>query len=637
MFTSQEIEEIRRKLQKFSKKDSQLDVVDTVTLTDRVAVLQNLGDSYKNVTISLKDFSKVLGTKGLTLKEGENITLTENPDGSITISAKDTIYTLPKATTEALGGIKLGYTQSGKNYPVSLDSEGRAYVNVPWTGGSGGSGTVSSVGIQVPTGFEISGSPITDSGTINISFASGYSLPTNVKQTNWDKAFNWGNHAEVGYLKSLPTASSDILGGIKVGAGLRIEQGVLSTEEAQQADYIIYKIPITSSNLPPNYTKGGTISLGWTLEEYNQFFKDVQSGKKVMAYLSHLEVDNHASLLPISIDGTTDDSILEFTFFWRDQIFQVSTKGLNQYQGLLIENIVDINPLLHKLTGLTTTPTSGVFEGGQEYLGTDTLLQFLNKLINNTQYDAYRVFHSGTAIAFMFESAPNLTVIRFSITDSTSRLVTYSRKDNRKVRDYLGKDYAFLFQELGGGNGWTTTVNLDLLSLGKTYELPKATSSILGGVKVPTTGGLNVDNQGNLTVKTSTNSTVRPDSNGNLQGFPGDSTITLINKLSGGSFTLNGGEFIVFDKSGSTTQDTITINGADSSWSLKPESFISIEENPQPEASIVFKGINLEFMGGISTTVTNLGSYSGFIVKRFKKDSSNYSVVIIPIARAITA
>ena len=48
-------------------------------------------------------------------------------------------YVLPAATSQALGGIKLGYTQSGKNYPVQLDSNDRAYVNVPWSSGSGGS------------------------------------------------------------------------------------------------------------------------------------------------------------------------------------------------------------------------------------------------------------------------------------------------------------------------------------------------------------------------------------------------------------------------------------------------------------------------------------------------------------------
>ena len=42
-------------------------------------------------------------------------------------------YVLPTATTAALGGIKTNYTNNGKNYKVDVDSDGNAYVNVPWT------------------------------------------------------------------------------------------------------------------------------------------------------------------------------------------------------------------------------------------------------------------------------------------------------------------------------------------------------------------------------------------------------------------------------------------------------------------------------------------------------------------------
>lgn len=42
-------------------------------------------------------------------------------------------YTLPTAASGTLGGIKTGYTTSGKNYKVQVDSSGNAYVNVPWT------------------------------------------------------------------------------------------------------------------------------------------------------------------------------------------------------------------------------------------------------------------------------------------------------------------------------------------------------------------------------------------------------------------------------------------------------------------------------------------------------------------------
>lgn len=41
-------------------------------------------------------------------------------------------YSLPTASSTIKGGITLGYSQNGKNYPVALDSNGKAYVNVPW-------------------------------------------------------------------------------------------------------------------------------------------------------------------------------------------------------------------------------------------------------------------------------------------------------------------------------------------------------------------------------------------------------------------------------------------------------------------------------------------------------------------------
>lgn len=40
---------------------------------------------------------------------------------------------VPAASNDNIGGIKTGYTQSGKNYPVSLDENNKAYVNVPWS------------------------------------------------------------------------------------------------------------------------------------------------------------------------------------------------------------------------------------------------------------------------------------------------------------------------------------------------------------------------------------------------------------------------------------------------------------------------------------------------------------------------
>ena len=42
-------------------------------------------------------------------------------------------YKLPLASNSARGGIKSGYPQNGKNYPVQINAQERAYVSVPWT------------------------------------------------------------------------------------------------------------------------------------------------------------------------------------------------------------------------------------------------------------------------------------------------------------------------------------------------------------------------------------------------------------------------------------------------------------------------------------------------------------------------
>ena len=46
-----------------------------------------------------------------------------------TIPASD----LPVATSTALGGVRIGFSESGKNYPVELNDNNQMFVNVPWT------------------------------------------------------------------------------------------------------------------------------------------------------------------------------------------------------------------------------------------------------------------------------------------------------------------------------------------------------------------------------------------------------------------------------------------------------------------------------------------------------------------------
>ena len=63
----------------------------------------------------------------------------QNPDDIVFLTDKPQIKSqgqtygaIPVTTTTELGGIMLGYTQSGKDYPIEVDANGRAYVNVPF-------------------------------------------------------------------------------------------------------------------------------------------------------------------------------------------------------------------------------------------------------------------------------------------------------------------------------------------------------------------------------------------------------------------------------------------------------------------------------------------------------------------------
>lgn len=129
-------------------------------------------------------------------------------------------YTLPTASSSALGGIKIGYTESGKNYPVELNSNGQAYVNVPWTDTNTiytlpTASTSTKGGITTNYSQTANNRAVKVSGTnayVNIPTAStssaGLMSTTMVSKLN-GIATNANNY-------TLPAASKTALGGIKI-------------------------------------------------------------------------------------------------------------------------------------------------------------------------------------------------------------------------------------------------------------------------------------------------------------------------------------------------------------------------------------------------------------------------------------
>ena len=152
---------------------------------------------YENTKIAIAHIPDIASTYGY-LKSNQTITLT----GVVTGSGSTSITT--SIADGALSIAKVSGLQA------ALDSK------------TGNTGTVTSVALSVPTGLSVSGSPITTSGTLAITFASGYSIPTTAQQTAWsgkqdtisdlatirsnashgETAYGWGNHAIAGYLTS---------------------------------------------------------------------------------------------------------------------------------------------------------------------------------------------------------------------------------------------------------------------------------------------------------------------------------------------------------------------------------------------------------------------------------------------------
>jgi hypothetical protein len=126
------------------------------------------------------------------------------------------------STTPTNGQLLIG---NGTGYTVANLTAG---TNISITNSAGGitinssnpGGTVTSVGLSAPTGFAVSGSPVTSSGTLALSFAAGYSLPTTASQSNWDTAYSERLQWDGGSTNLVAATGRTSLGATTVGSNL---------------------------------------------------------------------------------------------------------------------------------------------------------------------------------------------------------------------------------------------------------------------------------------------------------------------------------------------------------------------------------------------------------------------------------
>lgn len=142
-------------------------------------------------------------------------------NGSDAVNPNDltTAVTNIKAMVDfwSAGGVSaLGYNSGGGGGATALTDLVDVQLTTPVTNGQAlvynatdgkwenatiqaSGGTVTSVGLSMPTGFAVASSPITSSGIIAVTFSSGYALPTTADVTKGVTAYGWGNHASAGY------------------------------------------------------------------------------------------------------------------------------------------------------------------------------------------------------------------------------------------------------------------------------------------------------------------------------------------------------------------------------------------------------------------------------------------------------
>lgn len=84
-----------------------------------------------------------------------------------------------------------------------------------WNSKTSNTGTVTSVTLTSGTGITVSdsGTAITTSGSRTISISSAYQ----VYIEHGENAYNWGNHANAGYLTAVPKATDSVIGGFQIG------------------------------------------------------------------------------------------------------------------------------------------------------------------------------------------------------------------------------------------------------------------------------------------------------------------------------------------------------------------------------------------------------------------------------------
>ncbi len=466
-----------------------------------------------------------------------------------------------------------------------------------------------------------------------------------VKQTfniNCDIAFNY-NSKEIFIQYDIYDVNKRIYASLYKD-GDRVSLKILAVKNKYTKFYYI------DSNTLYNPTKGQSHNLSaaqFSMQQFDELVSDIQKRKdfcvystvfttknsnvKYYRYTINCIVNSNTQLLCNYINPL-DNTYIKFTM----------NKLTTSVQIVINEkyNIINtVGALNTVMSGLVLTPDSGnQFETNQRYSSSDTLIQLINKFIQNSGYNDFRIVHSPTTINFVFgttinSSNPIVNVLSFAgdLLVGAPVLRIYSKSID------FSEVATLTYEELNNTikDGSWRSFELDLSNIGSGYTLPIASATTLGGIKIPANGQMTIDKDGNLYPNVATSYSAGIVSPGVRSGLTmRDSSISVtlgrkyinLGTLTPGS-TINGGYYYIYDDLVVGLASPIfNLNNKINSWE-DPLAIIIV--NRKIGGGVRFKGTNINML----TATNDCTKIGAIFIRYFQNGNGNgYFVWAVPSA-----
>ena len=466
-----------------------------------------------------------------------------------------------------------------------------------------------------------------------------------VKQTfniNCDIAFNY-NSKEIFIQYDIYDVNKRIYASLYKD-GDRVSLKILAVKNKYTKFYYI------DSNILYNPTKGQSANLSaaqFSMQQFDELVSDIQKRKdfcvystvftsknsdvKYYRYTINCIVNSNTQLLCNYINPL-DNTYIEFTMNKLTTSVQIV---VNEKYNII--NTVDV--LNTVMSGLVFKPTSGnQFETNQRYSSSDTLIQLINKFIQNSGYNDFRIVHSSTTINFVFgttinNSNPIVNVLSFASNLLVGAPVLRIYSKSIDFSEVATLTYAELNNTIRDGS-WQS-FELDLSNIGSDYTLPIASATTLGGIKIPANGQMSIDKDGNLYPNVATSNSagiVRPGIRSGL--FMNDSSISVtlgrkdikLGTLTPGS-TINGGCYYIYDDIVvGNASPKFKLNNNINSWG-DPLAIIIV--NRKNAGGMHFEGTNINML----TATNDCTKIGAIFIRYFQNGNKNgYFVWAVPNA-----